>query len=202
MVYNVFMNILKTLKNELIVSIQAMPDEPLYDEICINAMAKSVVELAGVKALRLAGERDIKNIKKMYPNVVIIGITKPAKIPQNYKELVYITPTIKDCEVVINAGADIVALDGTLRKRPNGEKLEDLLKYIKSKNKLAMADVATYTEAKNAYELGFDIVSTTLSGYTTETQNKPNPDTVIEQVLDKGWLSKCSNYLVCTTLGL
>ena len=30
--------------------------------------------------------------------------------------------------------------------------------YIKQNNKLAMADVATYDEAKNACELGFDIV--------------------------------------------
>jgi len=171
------MNILEKIKNELIVSIQAMPNEPLYDEICINALAKSVIELGGAKVVRLAGERDIKNIKKMYPDVVIIGITKPSKIPQNYKELVYITPTLADCKLVIEAGADIVALDGTTRKRPNEEKLEDLVKYIKSQNKLAMADVATYEEAKNAYELGFDIVSTTLSGYTTETQNNPDkPD--------------------------
>lgn len=171
------MDILKKIKNKLVVSIQAMPDEPLYNEICINAMAKSVVELAQAKVLRLAGERDIKNIKKLFPNVIVIGITKPPIIPKNYKELVYITPTLQDCKRVIEAGADVVALDGTTRKRPNDEKLEDLVKFIKSKNKLAMADIATFEEAKNAYELGFDIVSTTLSGYTKETQNKPNePD--------------------------
>ena len=171
------MDILKTLKNEIIVSIQAMPDEPLYDEICINAMAKSVIDYAQAKAVRLAGKRDIENIKKMFPNTIVIGITKPKKIPANYKELVYITPTIEDCKKVIEAGADIVALDGTLRNRPNDEKLEDLVKYIKSKNKIAMADIATFKEAQNAYNLGFDIVSTTLSGYTEETQNNPDcPD--------------------------
>ncbi len=171
------MDILKTLKNEIIVSIQAMPDEPLYDEICINAMAKSVIDYAKAKAVRLAGKRDIENIKKMFPNTIVIGITKPKKIPANYKELVYITPTLEDCKKVIEAGADIVALDGTLRKRPNDEKLEDLVRYIKSKNKIAMADIATFKEAQNAYNLGFDIVSTTLSGYTEETQNNPDcPD--------------------------
>ena len=171
------MDILKTLKNEIIVSIQAMPDEPLYDEICINAMAKSVIDYAKAKAVRLAGKRDIKNIKKMFPNTIVIGITKPKKIPANYKELVYITPTLEDCKKVIEAGADIVALDGTLRNRPNDEKLEDLVRYIKSKNKIAMADIATFKETQNAYNLGFDIVSTTLSGYTEETQNNPDcPD--------------------------
>ena len=168
---------LNKIKNELIVSIQAMPDEPLYDEVCINAMAKSVIELGGAKVVRLAGARDIKNIKEKFDNVVVIGITKPSKIPQNYKELVYITPTIADCKTVIEAGADIVAFDGTKRTRPNNEKLEDLIEYIKSQNKIAMADIATYEEAKNAAELGCDIVSTTLSGYTNETQDKPDePD--------------------------
>lgn len=171
------MNILNKLKNELIVSIQAMPNEPLYDEVCINALAKSIIELGDAKALRLAGERDIKNIKKMFPEVIVIGITKPKVIPQNYKELVYITPSVDDCKRIIEAGADIVAFDGTMRNRPNNENLADLINYVKSQNKIAMADVATFDEAKNAYELGCDIVSTTLSGYTTETQNNPDyPD--------------------------
>ena len=171
------MNILKSLKNEIIVSIQAMPNEPLYNVVCINGMAKSIVELGEANALRLAGERDINNIKTIYPNVIVIGITKPAVIPNNYKELVYITPTIADCARVIDAGADIIAFDGTMRKRPNDESLKDLIDFIKSKNKLTMADIATFEEAENAYNLGCDIVSTTLSGYTIETQNKPNkPD--------------------------
>ena len=171
------MDILSKLNGEIIVSIQAMPDEPLYGEDCILALAKSVIELGGASVVRLAGKRDIKNIKNEFPSAIVIGITKPEKIPLNYKELVYITPTIEDCKKVIEAGADIVALDGTMRVRPNGEKLEDLVKYIKSKNKLAMADIATFEEAKNACNLGFDIVSTTLSGYTKETENKPNePD--------------------------
>jgi len=119
------MDILQKIKNQIIVSIQAMPEEPLYDENCIIAMAKSIINLGGINAVRLAGQRDIKNIKKLFPNIVVIGITKPNKIPENYKELVYITPTINDCKKIIEAGADIIALDGTMRKRPNDEKLED-----------------------------------------------------------------------------
>ena len=163
---------LSKLKNEIIVSIQAMPDEPLYNSIV--PMAQSVVDLGGAKALRLAGKRDINDIKKLYPNVIVIGITKPEKIPANYKEIVYITPSIEDCKTVIEANADIVALDGTKRQRANEEKLSDLLNYIHKRGKLAMADISTFDEAKNACELGFDIVSTTLSGYTIETQNNPD----------------------------
>lgn len=180
------MDILKNLKNNIIISLQAQKEEPLYKEACINALAKSVVELGGAKALRLAGERDIKNIKNLYPDLIVIGITKPDKIPDNYRDLVYITPGIKDCEKIIRAGADIVAFDGTKRKRPNGETLEDLICYIKSQNKLAMADVATFEEAKNAVELGVDIVSSTLSGYTAETQNYPDmPDFDLVQKIKK-----------------
>ncbi len=168
---------MEKLKNNIIISIQAMPDEPLYNETSMMAMIDSVIGLGGASVVRLAGYRDIKNVKDKYPNVSIIGITKPSVIPKNYKELVYITPTINDCKTVIDAGADIVAFDGTKRKRPNNETIKDLVDYIHSKNKLAMADIATFEEAKNASSLGVDIVSTTLSGYTTETQNNPDcPD--------------------------
>ena len=171
------MDILSILENNIIISIQAMPQEPLYEENCMMAMIKSVIELGGIDAVRLAGCRDIKNVKEKYPNTIIIGITKPNKIPDNYKEAVYITPAVDDCKKIIDAGADIVAFDGTNRKRPNDETTKDLIGFIHSKNKLAMADIATFDEAKNAYLSGCDIVSTTLSGYTAETQNNSDgPD--------------------------
>ena len=60
-----------------------MPDEPLYDENCIIKMADSIINLGGEKALRLAGERDIRNIKKLFTDTIVIGITKTSKILKN-----------------------------------------------------------------------------------------------------------------------
>ncbi len=167
--------ILDKLQNSIIISVQAMPNEPLYDEICINAMIKSVVA-GGAQGLRVAGSRDVKNAK-LLANVPVIGITKPAKIPTNYKELVYITPTIEDAKKIIEAGADIVAFDATSRNRKANHNLYQLIQFIKSKNKLAMADISTFEEGiMNAY-LGADIISTTLSGYTTYSKSSSDaPD--------------------------
>lgn len=168
------MNIIEKLKNNVIISVQAMPDEPLYKEECMNAMMTSVIN-GGAKALRVAGSRDVKNAKKLF-NVPVIGITKPKKLPPNWKETVYITPTIKDTKDLIEAGADIIATDATKRKRPK-ETLEEIVKYIKSNKKIAMADISTFEEGVNAQNIGFDIVSTTLSGYTTHSdQTIKGPD--------------------------
>ncbi|MBE7712625.1 MAG: N-acetylmannosamine-6-phosphate 2-epimerase [Cyanobacteria bacterium SIG26] len=160
------------LKGTVIVSVQAMPSEPLYLEKCMAAMMKSVVT-GGASALRVAGVRDVKNAKKLF-DVPIIGITKPNIIPKNWKEIVYITPTIKDVIDLIEAGADIIACDGTQRKRPNGEKLEDLIKYIHINKRLAMADVSTLEEGIEAEKAGADIISTTLAGYTLESSSSPS----------------------------
>ncbi len=168
------MKITDKIKNQVIISVQAMPNEPLYKEECMNAMMASVVR-GGAKALRLAGVRDIKNAKKMF-DIPVIGITKPEKLPENWMDVVYITPSKGDAQNLIEAGADIIALDATLRKRPN-ESLEEILDCIKSANKAAMADISTYEEGINAAKMGFDIVSTTLSGYTTYSdKNIKGPD--------------------------
>lgn len=160
------MDILNKLKNNVIVSVQAMPNEPLYKEDCMIAMMQSVIN-GGAKALRLAGYRDVINAKKLF-NVPVIGLTKPDKLPENWKEVVYITPTLKEVDELINAGADIIATDATNRPRPK-ESLKEIVDYIKSKNKLSMADISTFEEGIKARELGFDIISTTLSGYTQES---------------------------------
>lgn len=164
-------DILNRIKGTVVVSVQAMPNEPLYLEQCMIGMMKSVVN-GGAGALRLAGARDVKNAKKLF-NLPIIGLTKPNIIPKNYKELVYITPNIKDVIELVEAGADVIATDATKRKRPNNEKLQDLIKYIHINKRLAMADISTLEEGLNAKELGADIISTTLAGYTLESANSP-----------------------------
>ena len=164
-------DILNRIKGTVVVSVQAMPNEPLYLEQCMIGMMKSVVN-GGAGALRLAGARDVKNAKKLF-NLPIIGLTKPNIIPKNYKELVYITPNIKDVIELVEAGADVIATDETQRKRPNNEKLQDLIKYIHINKRLAMADISTLEEGLKAKELGADIISTTLAGYTLESANSP-----------------------------
>ena len=116
------------LKNKVIVSCQAMPSEPLYKEDCMIAMMQSVVK-GGAGGLRVAGIRDVANAKKLF-DIPVIGITKPEVIPKNYKEIVYITPTISDALALVRAGADIVAFDGTQRPRKDST-LNEIIKYIK-----------------------------------------------------------------------
>ena len=157
------MNILNKIKNSIIISVQAMPNEPLYKEECMNAMIQSVIK-GGAKGLRLAGSRDIKNAKK-FTKVPIIGLTKPEVIPKNWKQIVYITPGMKEITELINAGADIIAMDGTSRPRGK-DNLRKLVKYVSVHKKYSMADISTLPEAIAARTLGFDMISTTLSGYT------------------------------------
>lgn len=164
-------DILNKIKGTVVVSVQAMPNEPLYLEQCMIGMMKSVVN-GGAGALRLAGARDVRNAKKLF-TLPIIGLTKPNVIPKNYKELVYITPNVKDVIELVEAGADIIATDATQRKRPNDEKLKDLIKYIHINKRLAMADISTLEEGLYAKDLGADIISTTLAGYTLESANSP-----------------------------
>lgn len=160
--------IINRLKHKVVVSCQAMPNEPFYNEICMIAMMKSVVK-GGAGALRVAGARDVQNAKALF-DVPVIGLTKPAVIPQNWKEIVYITPSIKDVLELIKAGADVVAFDGTMRPHDNCT-VEEIIKYIRINNRVSMADISTVEEGIFAEKAGVDLISTTLSGYT---QNSPN----------------------------
>lgn len=177
------MDIINRLKNMVVVSCQAMPSEPLYLEKCMAAMMKSVVK-GGAGGLRVAGARDVENAKRLF-DIPVIGLTKPDVIPANWQEIVYITPTVKDVLELINAGADIVAFDGTSRPRPNGDTLEGLIKYVRINKRISMADISTVEEGVNAANLGADMLSTTLSGYTQFSQNRPDgPDfELLEQLV-------------------
>ena len=162
------MDALERLKGAVIISCQAQKNEPFYDETAMLAMLKSVVN-GGAQGLRLAGERDIKNARANWSDMPIIGITKPDIIPDNYKELVYITPTLEDVELIATAGADIIAFDATLRAREVS--IEDIINKIHKLGCKAMADISSFVEGASAAKLGADLISTTLSGYTTNTSH-------------------------------
>lgn len=164
--------IIEKLKGKIIVSCQSSSGEPLYEDNCMPAMAASVIN-GGAAGLRLAGVKDIKAIRNL-TNIPIIGITKPDPLPVNWKDVVYITPTYHDAKIIAEAGADIVAFDGTSRKRP-AESLQKMINQIHNDlNVLTMADIATLEEAVTARQYGVDIISTTLAGYTTDTLSKDN----------------------------
>lgn len=174
-------SILNKLKGNVIISSQAMPGEPLYDEKCMTAMMQSVIN-GGATALRVAGARDVKIAKSL--GVVVIGLTKPETLPDNWRNVVYITPTLNDVNELIEAGADIIAFDGTPRPR-EACTLRDIISRIHQAGKLAMADISTLREGLNCADLGVDIISTTLAGYTEESGASGNtPDfELLEQLV-------------------
>lgn len=160
-------DIIKKIEKKLIVSCQASEGEPFYKQNCMTAMIKSVIS-GGAGGLRLAGTRDIKEAGK-FTDLPIIGITKPDPLPENWKEIVYITPTLQDAKDLAESGADIIAVDGTSRKRPK-ENLAEILEKIKTElNRVSMADISTLEEGLMCRLLKADIISTTLSGYTSHT---------------------------------
>lgn len=177
------MNIIEKLKGKIVVSSQAMPDEPLYKEECMLAMMASAIN-GGAGGLRVAGARDVKNAKTF--GVPVIGLTKPNGLPKNWKEIVYITPSLEKVNSLIEAGADIIAFDGTSRPHENCT-LEDIIDVIHKAGRLAMADISTLEEGVNCAKLGADIISTTLAGYTLESGTpSEGPDyTLLEKLVNK-----------------
>ena len=162
-------NILKKLKNKIIVSCQPNEGGPQDKTSIVVSMAKAAI-LGGCGGVRIEGEKNIRAVKKNI-SVPIIGIIKNDLA--NYK--VRITPLLKDVEKIINSGADIIAYDATNRKRPFPTK--EIILKIKKANRLAMADCSNLDDAKNAILEGADIIGTTLAGYVgkqVKDTDKPN----------------------------
>jgi N-acylglucosamine-6-phosphate 2-epimerase len=157
------------LKGALVVSCQASEGEPLCSPEHIKAMALSVIA-GGAHGLRLEGKENIAAVRAV-TKLPIIGLSKAKNLSETDRlGCVYITATFDDAKELAEAGADIVAVDATLRARPNGEKLKDLVEQIHRVLKLpVMADISRLEEADNAASLGVDLISTTLFGYTKET---------------------------------
>jgi N-acylglucosamine-6-phosphate 2-epimerase len=116
---------------------------------------------------------DVRAIKTAVPDLPLIGLFKV--VVPGFEE-VYITPRVEDAVAVSEAGADIIALDATLRPHPEGSAAE-LIRAVKAATgRCVMADIATEADALAAVEAGADVLSTTLSGYTADSSKLDGPD--------------------------
>ncbi len=173
------MNKIDTIKGKLIVSCQALEDEPLHSSFIMSKMALAA-KTGGASGIRANSVEDIKMIKNEV-DLPIIGIIK--KDFDNSE--VRITPTLNEVEELHNEGVDVIAFDATNRIRPDGLTISEFIKNIKEKypDQLFMADVSNLEEAKLAYELGIDIIATTLVGYTEYTVGD-DPLSVLKQIVE------------------
>ncbi|MCA5013044.1 MULTISPECIES: N-acetylmannosamine-6-phosphate 2-epimerase [unclassified Enterococcus] len=161
---------LEALKGKLIVSCQALENEPLHSSFIMGRMALAAEE-GGAKGIRANSVTDINEIKKQ-TELPVIGIIK-----RDYDDSdVYITPTMKEVDELLTTSAEIIALDATKQTRPDNEKASDLVERIHRSGRLAMADISTLSEALQAEKDGFDLVSTTLAGYTSYSRKTDTPD--------------------------
>lgn len=160
-------NKIETVHKKLIVSCQALPEEPLHSSFIMGRMALAAKE-GGAAGIRANTKEDIAEIRKNV-DLPIIGIVK-----RDYPDCkVYITPTMKEIDELMEVKPEIIAIDATKDLRPNGVALDEFYAQIREKypNQLLMADCSTYEEAKHADELGFDFIGTTLVGYTDQSKD-------------------------------
>lgn len=170
-------SVLESLEGGLIVSCQTQP--PLGTPEITGLMAQAAVE-AGAVGIRANGPEHVAAVRERV-SVPVLGINK-----QRFEDSqVYITPTLESALVVIEAGAEIVALDGSPAPRPTGIDLRTLIAAIHERGALVMADISTLDEGRYAADCGADIVATTLSGYTPYSRQLEGPDLdLIEELVN------------------
>ncbi|MGI0489189.1 N-acetylmannosamine-6-phosphate 2-epimerase [Pantanalinema rosaneae CENA516] len=162
--------IIPSLHQGLIVSCQAPAESPMHDPIVITAMAQASVN-QGAVGIRLDTPAHVSAVRSRL-SVPIIGLWKQ-QIPGFD---VYITPQFHHAQAIAAAGADIIAIDATLRDRPGGETMPSLIHRIHTElGKLVMADVDTLEAGIAAAKAGADLVGTTLYGYTAATSHLKPP---------------------------
>ncbi|MGH4049831.1 MAG: N-acetylmannosamine-6-phosphate 2-epimerase [Clostridium sp.] len=163
--------VLNSIKGGLIVSCQALEDEPLHSSNIMMRMAQAAV-MGGAIGIRANSPQDCSEIKQNV-DLPMIAIYKKSYGNCN----VFITPTIEEVKELVIIKPEIIAVDATNRNRPDGKTLREFFMEIKQVyTGLIMADISNLEEGIEAERIGFDIVSTTLCGYTDYTLDKPKPN--------------------------
>ena len=172
-------SVLNSLEVSLIASCQPVRGGPLDRPEMVAAMAQACVE-GGAKGLRIEGIADLKAVASSV-SVPIVGIIKrPLK-----NSPICITPYLEDVVSLAQAGAQVIAVDATNRIR--SVPIKDLLQTIRQQGCVAMADCSNFEEAAQAHALGFDIVGTTMSGYTGEKVPDAPDWKLLEQCVKSGF---------------
>lgn len=174
----------ENLKGKLIVSCQALPHEPLHSSFIMGRMALAAKE-GGAAGIRANTKEDIAEIQAQV-DLPVIGIVK-----RDYEDSkVYITPTMKEIEELMEVKPEIIALDATVDLKPGGKTLDGFYREIRAAypEQLLMADCSTVEEALHADELGFDFIGTTLVGYTEQSRGlkiEADDFAIIRQIVAK-----------------
>ena len=174
----------ESLKGKLIVSCQALPHEPLHSSFIMGRMALAAKE-GGAYGIRANTKEDIAEIQARV-DLPVIGIVK-----LDYEDSkVYISPTMKEINELMEVKPDIIALDATHSLRPGGRTLDEFYREIRKSypEQLLMADCSTVEEALHADQLGFDFIGTTLVGYTDQSRDlkiESNDFEIIRQIVAK-----------------
>ncbi|KGF15042.1 N-acetylmannosamine-6-phosphate 2-epimerase [Peptostreptococcus sp. MV1] len=175
---------IESIKGKLIVSCQALAHEPLHSSFIMGRMARAAKE-GGAAGIRANTKEDIKEIQAQV-DLPIIGIVK-----RDYEDSeIYITPTIKEVDELMEVEPEIIAMDASPAMRPGNKSLDDFFREVKEKypNQLLMADCSTVEEAIYADKLGFDFIGTTMVGYTRQSQGdkiEANDFEILRKIVEK-----------------
>ena len=146
----------ENLKGKLIVSCQALPDEPLHSSFIMGRMALAA-KVGGASGIRANTKEDIREIQSQV-DLPIIGIVK-----RDYEDSdIYISPTMKEVLHADELGFDFIGTTMVgYTKQSKGDKIEandfEILRKIVAKAKhrvIAEGNINTPEKARRVIELG------------------------------------------------
>jgi len=169
--------LLKQLDGGIIISCQSKLGDPTHSTEFMGVFAECAL-MGGASGLRVNSAEDVAYIKKRV-DLPIIGIWKRPGLDEHG---IMITPTLDDARQLVEAGADLIALDTTARRRQNDEDVVEIVQRIQEDyHTPVMADCHIF---EDAVRTSADIVAPTLS--LNDESDEYTPDfALIEKLIRK-----------------